>query len=42
MKWLNRLRSDPLPWLLEESSHDPGVRYLALTNYWVENQMNLR
>jgi hypothetical protein len=29
--WLKRLNDDPLPWLLEEDSHNPGVRYFALT-----------
>jgi len=30
MDWLDRLNADPLPWLLEDDSHNPGVKYLAL------------
>ena len=29
--WLELLNGNPLPWLLEEDSHNPGVRYFALT-----------
>jgi hypothetical protein len=28
--WLERLNDDPLPWLLEEDTANPGVRYFAL------------
>lgn len=28
--WMNRLRADPLPWLLERDAANPGVRYFAL------------
>lgn len=30
MSWLERLNSDPLPWLLEPDPANPGVRYFAL------------
>jgi len=30
-EWLNRVNDEPLPWLLEDDSDNPGVRYFALT-----------
>jgi len=30
-EWLERLNDEPLPWLLEDDSDNPGVRYSALT-----------
>ncbi|MBI9044746.1 MAG: hypothetical protein JEZ06_09685 [Anaerolineaceae bacterium] len=30
MNFLNLLKADPLPWLLEEDSQNPGVRYFTL------------
>jgi hypothetical protein len=30
MKWRQRLKGDPLPWLLEPDPANPGVRYFAL------------
>jgi hypothetical protein len=30
-EWLKALNEDPLPWLLEQDDHNPGVRYFALT-----------
>lgn len=30
MEWKTILNDDPLPWLLEEDAHNPGVRYFAL------------
>lgn len=29
-KWLDGLKGDPLPWLLEPDAQNPGVRYFAL------------
>jgi hypothetical protein len=31
-EWLNPLNDNPLPWLLEQDSDNPGVRYFALTD----------
>jgi len=31
VEWLNRVNDEPLPWLLEDDSDNPGVRYSALT-----------
>ena len=32
MKWQERLRADPLPWLMEPDPQNPGVRYFALVD----------
>lgn len=32
MKWLTRLKGNPLPWLLEPSSEQPAVRFFVLTD----------
>jgi hypothetical protein len=31
-QWTNGLNDDPLPWLLEPDTQNPGVRYFALTD----------
>jgi hypothetical protein len=33
-EWKNRLKADPLPWLLEPDEENPGVRYFALRDFF--------
>ena len=32
-KWLSKLNSNPLPWLLEYDPENPGVRYFAIQEF---------
>ena len=32
MSWMDKVNGDPLPWLLEEDSAYPSIRFLTLTN----------